>query len=113
AHWRRFAGANGIQSGNHMNWQCSRHRQKTLLNMNLNPPELDLPQASSSVPDRAIGTRAVADCDALRVAHILRKCNPAEWGGTETAIQRIVSGLRKHNVKSVVYCPHLAERSTA
>ncbi len=81
--------------------------------MNLNPPELDLPQASSSVPDRAIGTRAVADCDALRVAHILRKCNPAEWGGTETAIQRIVSGLRKHNVKSVVYCPHLAERSTA
>lgn len=58
-------------------------------------------------------TCAVADCGALRVAHILRKCNPAEWGGTETAIQRIVSGLRKHHVKSVVYCPHLAERFAA
>jgi hypothetical protein len=43
----------------------------------------------------------------LRVAHILRKYNPAEWGGTETAIQRLFTGLRKHNVESVVFCPRI------
>src|SRR5687767_11216095 len=43
----------------------------------------------------------------LRVAHLLRKCNPEEWGGTETAIQRLCEGLRQHEVSSVVYCPRL------
>ena len=28
----------------------------------------------------------------LRVVHLLRKCDPGEWGGTETAIQRLVEG---------------------
>jgi glycosyltransferase involved in cell wall biosynthesis len=43
----------------------------------------------------------------MRVVHLLRKCDPAEWGGTETAIQRLVEGLREHGVTSVVHCPRL------
>jgi glycosyltransferase involved in cell wall biosynthesis len=46
----------------------------------------------------------------MRAIHLLRKFNPAEWGGTETAIQRLFEGLRDHGVKTVVYCPRL-ERS--
>ncbi len=43
----------------------------------------------------------------MRVVHLLRKYNPAEWGGTETAIQRLLDGLRAQGVTSVVYCPRL------
>ncbi len=43
----------------------------------------------------------------MRVAHLLRKYNPAEWGGTETAIHRLFEGLRKQCVTSVVYCPQI------
>ncbi len=43
----------------------------------------------------------------MRIAHLLRKYNPAEWGGTETAIRQLVDGLRRENVSSVVYCPAL------
>ncbi|MEW6306710.1 MAG: glycosyltransferase family 4 protein [Verrucomicrobiota bacterium] len=43
----------------------------------------------------------------MRVAHLLRKCNAAEWGGTETAVQRLLEGLRAHRVNAVVYCPHI------
>ena len=43
----------------------------------------------------------------MRVVHLLRKLDPAEWGGTETAIQRLLEGLRAHGVDSVVYCPRL------
>jgi glycosyltransferase involved in cell wall biosynthesis len=43
----------------------------------------------------------------MRVIHLLRKCDPAEWGGTETAIQRLVAGLGEHGVTSVVHCPRL------
>lgn len=43
----------------------------------------------------------------MRVVHVLRKCDPAEWGGTETAIQRLFEGLRQHGVVSVVHCPRL------
>jgi glycosyltransferase involved in cell wall biosynthesis len=42
---------------------------------------------------------------------LLRKFNPAEWGGTETAIQRLFDGLREHGVRSVVYCPRLEHES--
>ncbi len=49
----------------------------------------------------------------MRVVHILRKCHPAEWGGTETAIQRLFEGLRQHDVASVVYCPRLYNGFTA
>ncbi len=45
---------------------------------------------------------------AMRVAHLLRKYNPAEWGGTETAVQRLSDGLRLGGVDSVVFCPRIA-----
>lgn len=45
--------------------------------------------------------------DALRVGHVLRKCNPLEWGGTETALQRLCDCLRTRDVTSVVFCPRL------
>ncbi|SDS41673.1 glycosyltransferase family 4 protein [Opitutus sp. GAS368] len=41
----------------------------------------------------------------MRVAHIMRKYQPAEWGGTETALQRLTEGLGRHGVESVVFCP--------
>jgi len=44
----------------------------------------------------------------MRVAHLLRKLDPAEWSGTETAIQRLFDGLRSNGVDPVVYCPKLA-----
>jgi len=40
-------------------------------------------------------------------AHLLRKYNPAEWGGTETALHRLCDGLRQGGVDSVVYCPRI------
>ncbi|MCD6052699.1 MAG: hypothetical protein K0Q55_4121, partial [Verrucomicrobia bacterium] len=43
----------------------------------------------------------------MRVAHVLRKYNPAEWGGTETALQRLFNSLRHHQINSVVYCPKI------
>ena len=43
----------------------------------------------------------------MRVVHLLRKLDPAEWGGTETAIERLLEGLRSQGVDSVVYCPRL------
>lgn len=44
----------------------------------------------------------------MRVAHLLRKYNPAEWGGTETVIHQLFDGLRQQKVDSVVYCPAIA-----
>jgi alpha-maltose-1-phosphate synthase len=41
----------------------------------------------------------------MRVAHILRKYDPAEWGGTETALLRLTEGLRRHGTESVVFGP--------
>jgi glycosyltransferase involved in cell wall biosynthesis len=41
----------------------------------------------------------------MQVVHVLRKYNPAEWGGTETAIRNLFDGLRQHEVASVLYCP--------
>lgn len=43
----------------------------------------------------------------MRVAHVLRKYDTAEWGGTETAIHRLVDGLRANHIDSVVYAPTL------
>ena len=48
----------------------------------------------------------------MRVVHLLRKYNPAEWGGTETAILRLFDGLRQHRVTSVAYGPRI-ENSVA
>jgi alpha-maltose-1-phosphate synthase len=44
----------------------------------------------------------------MRIAHLLRKYNPAEWGGTETVIHQLFDGLRHHGVESIVYCPRLS-----
>ncbi len=43
----------------------------------------------------------------MHVVHVLRKYNPSEWGGTETAIRQLCDGLRHHGMGSVVYCPRL------
>src|SRR5690242_9743372 len=43
----------------------------------------------------------------MRVIHLLRKFNPDEWGGTETAIQRLFDGLRAQAVTPIVYCPRV------
>ena len=43
----------------------------------------------------------------MKVAHVLRKYNPDEWGGTETAVKRLAEGLRTHATESVVFCPRL------
>lgn len=43
----------------------------------------------------------------MHVAHLLRKYNPSEWGGTETAIRQLCDGLRHHGIGSVVHCPRL------
>jgi len=45
----------------------------------------------------------------MQTIHLLRKYNPAQWGGTETAVQRLFDGLRDQGVASVVYCPRLVE----
>ena len=47
----------------------------------------------------------------MRVAHVLRKLDPAQWGGTETALQRMFDGLRENGVHSVVYCPRLEQNN--
>jgi alpha-maltose-1-phosphate synthase len=41
----------------------------------------------------------------MRVAHILRKYRPSEWGGTETSVQRLLEGLAGRGVQSIVYHP--------
>lgn len=46
---------------------------------------------------------------ALRVGHVLRKCNPDEWGGTESALLRLCDGLSPRDVQSIIYCPRLRE----
>jgi len=50
---------------------------------------------------------------AMRVAHLLRKYNPAEWGGTETVIHQLFDGLRNHDVDSIVYCPRIGSGTGA
>ncbi len=47
----------------------------------------------------------------MRIAHLLRKYNPAEWGGTESVIHQLSDGLRREGVESVVYCPRIADLS--
>jgi len=44
----------------------------------------------------------------MRVVHVLRKYNPAEWGGTETALQRLFEGFRPNGIIPIVYCPRIA-----
>lgn len=55
----------------------------------------------------ALSSASRALCPDLCVAHVLRKFDPAEWGGTETAIQRLIEGLQEHQIRSVLFCPQL------
>lgn len=41
----------------------------------------------------------------MHIAHLLRKYNAAEWGGTETVLRQLCDGLRREGVDSTVYCP--------
>ena len=41
----------------------------------------------------------------MQIAHILRKYNPAEWGGTETALHRLFASLHPRGVRSTVFAP--------
>lgn len=41
------------------------------------------------------------------VAHVLRKYNPREWGGTETSVLRLMDGLAAHGARSIVLAPRL------
>jgi len=43
----------------------------------------------------------------MRVVHLLRKYDPAEWGGTETAVQRLSDGLHQLGISPIMYCPRL------
>ena len=44
----------------------------------------------------------------MHVAHLLRKYNPREWGGTETAVKRLFDGLQHHHITSIAFCPRIA-----
>ncbi len=49
----------------------------------------------------------------MRTIHVLRKFDRAEWGGTETAVERLLEGLREIGVETVVYGPrseHTADK---
>jgi alpha-maltose-1-phosphate synthase len=48
----------------------------------------------------------------MRVAHVLRKYKPAEWGGTETALQRLFEGLRPEGVAPVIFYPETDRDAT-
>jgi len=41
----------------------------------------------------------------MRTAQVLRKYDPAEWGGTESAVTRMLEGLGEQGVQSVLFCP--------
>jgi glycosyltransferase involved in cell wall biosynthesis len=43
----------------------------------------------------------------MHVAHVLRKYNPAQWGGTETAVKLLLDGLIDQGVRGTVYAPKL------
>jgi alpha-maltose-1-phosphate synthase len=55
-----------------------------------------------------MGQHDFQDASTMLVAQLLRKLDPAEWGGTEMALQRLLEGLRAHGVAPVVFCPRLA-----
>jgi alpha-maltose-1-phosphate synthase len=43
----------------------------------------------------------------MHVAHVLRKYNPAQWGGTETVILQLLDGLRAQGVSGSIHAPKL------
>ena len=49
----------------------------------------------------------------MRIAHVLRKYNPSEWGGTESALLQLTADLSGLGVQSVVYAPCLSPGTPA
>jgi len=47
----------------------------------------------------------------MRAIQLLRKLDPDAWGGTETALQRLLVGMQERGITPVVYCPRLARHS--
>lgn len=47
----------------------------------------------------------------MRAIQLLRKLDPDAWGGTETALQRLLAGMQERGITPVVYCPRLSRRS--
>lgn len=47
----------------------------------------------------------------MKIAHILRKYNPLEWAGTETAVLNLAIGLRNISVSSKIFCPIIDGKS--
>jgi glycosyltransferase involved in cell wall biosynthesis len=43
----------------------------------------------------------------MRAVQLFRKIDPAEWGGTETAMHRLFSGLQETGVTPVIFCPRV------
>ena len=43
---------------------------------------------------------------------VLRKYDPGEWGGTESAVHQLVSGLTDQGVQSVIFCPRPQKTET-
>jgi glycosyltransferase involved in cell wall biosynthesis len=50
---------------------------------------------------------------ALSVLHLLRKYDPREWGGTETAVAQVMTGLDAHDVTSFAYAPRTSAEEGA
>ncbi|HEY3755721.1 MAG TPA: glycosyltransferase family 4 protein [Opitutaceae bacterium] len=48
----------------------------------------------------------------MKVAHVLRKYDCAEWGGTETAVLGLCAGLKSQGTASVVFAPRVPRRSS-
>lgn len=43
----------------------------------------------------------------MNVAHVLRKYDPAQWGGTESAVMQLSDGLKSQGVQSIFFAPKL------
>jgi glycosyltransferase involved in cell wall biosynthesis len=44
----------------------------------------------------------------MRVAHLLRKYDPSEWGGTESVMLQLATELARRGVESIVYAPRIS-----
>jgi alpha-maltose-1-phosphate synthase len=44
----------------------------------------------------------------MRIAHLLRKYNPSEWGGTESVMLQLTAEMARLGVESVVYAPRIS-----
>ena len=87
--------------------------------MNRPGPELAVLPSPASPSSRAMSAGPTTDAGvsaaqaSWRVAHLLRKCDPTEWGGTESAIERLCQGLQHHGIEPVLFCPRLEHHRLA